>query len=777
MLKKIGLVAIGSAVVLASWASSAQNTIPKFNNNSQTANKTNGTSSAAPQGFVSKKTGKTFQQSNIEDITNENFPDMIESFDYPNAEILDVVKAISELTGKNFIVDPQVRGKITIMAPSRLTVAEAYKIFLSALAVNSMAVVPSDGYYKIKPAREAQKDSIETYSGAYYPSADQMITRIIKLKYISADEVNKNLRFLVSKNGDMNPYPPTNSVIISDYGSAVDRIVKIINQLDVAGFEEQMEVIRIRNARAKDMSDLIDQIINKGQKNQQGGFGGGIPRFNRPGGPEGASSSSTEVYSLVVPDERTNSIIVVGNKAGIAKIRRLVDRLDFKLRNDESGGVNVYYVKHSDAEQIANTLNGIAAESKKAQESQNQPPGMPGSRPPGAAPASSNAIFGSDVKVASDKITNSLIITAAKPDYEVIKGILAKLDIARDQVFVKAVIMEMMSNIDDNWKINYYKFQEGTDGAARAGFSSGGLDKIMNPMNDQGAVLGFGNGSNVTIKIQDKSFSVPNLMSFINILKNTVAANVLSTPQIMALDNEESEIEVGEKVPVAMNQSNTGTTVQNSVQRENVTIKLKMTPYISPEDDTVQMKIDQQVADLSKRNALGSATELAKVAISTTTRSIKTQIVVNSGETAVLGGLMKDSDSEDITKIPVLGDIPVLGWLFKSRAVSKQKTNLLVLITPKIVRSTQDHANVVVEKLNERIDFIKKNMGGRDPHGEFYDGVYRHVQSVSSRGKNKSLGTKAPTQKAAPKNTPSNPNEDLEIEEDIIQEEPAVESF
>lgn len=776
MLKKIGLVAIGSAVMLASWAGSAQNAIPKFNNNTQTANKSNGTT-PQPQGFVSKKTGKTFQQSSIEDITNENFPDMIESFDYPNAEILDVVKAISELTGKNFIVDPQVRGKITIMAPSRLTVAEAYKIFLSALAVNSMAVVPSDGYYKIKPAREAQKDSIETYSGAYYPSADQMITRIIKLKYISADEVNKNLRFLVSKNGDMNPYPPTNSVIISDYGSAVDRIVKIINQLDVAGFEEQMEVIRIRNARAKDMSDLIDQIINKGQKNQQGGFGGGIPRFNRPGGPEGASSSSTEVYSLVVPDERTNSIIVVGNKAGIAKIRRLVDRLDFKLRNDESGGVNVYYVKHSDAEQIANTLNGIAAESKKAQETQNQPPGMPGSRPPGAAPASSNAIFGSDVKVASDKITNSLIITAAKPDYEVIKGILAKLDIARDQVFVKAVIMEMMSNIDDNWKINYYKFQEGTDGAARAGFSSGGLDKIMNPMNDQGAVLGFGNGSNVTIKIQDKSFSVPNLMSFINILKNTVAANVLSTPQIMALDNEESEIEVGEKVPVAMNQSNTGTTVQNSVQRENVTIKLKMTPYISPEDDTVQMKIDQQVADLSKRNALGSATELAKVAISTTTRSIKTQIVVNSGETAVLGGLMKDSDSEDITKIPVLGDIPVLGWLFKSRAVSKQKTNLLVLITPKIVRSTQDHANVVVEKLNERIDFIKKNMGGRDPHGEFYDGVYRHVQSVSSRGKNKSLGTKAPTQKVAPKSAPSNPNEDLEIEEDIIQEEPAVESF
>ena len=756
MLKQVGLVTIGFLCAAVN-TTHAQNSFPKFNTKDQ-INKGAAGKSQDQQGFVSKKTGKTFSQSNIEDITNENFPDMIESFDYPNAEILDVVKAISELTGKNFVVDPQVRGKITIMAPSRISVAEAYKVFLSALAVNNMAVVPGDGFYKIKPARDAQKDSIETYSGAYYPASDQMITRIIKLKYISADEVNKNLRFLASKNGDLNPYPPTNSVIVSDYGSNVDRIVKIINQLDVAGFEEQLEVVRIRYARAKDISDLIDQIINKGQKSNQGGFGAGIPRFNRPGGPEGSSSSSTEVYSLVLPDERTNSIIVVGNKAGISKIKRLVDRLDFKMRPEDSGGVYVYYVKHSEAEQIANTLNGIASESKKAQEQQNQPPGAAGIKPPGQA-STSNAIFGGDVKVASDKITNSLIITAAKPDYDIIKTILAKLDIARDQVFVKTVIMEMLSNIDDNWKISYYKFQDGTDGAARAGFSSGGLDKIVNPLNDSGAVIGFGSGSNVSIKVGDKSVTVPNLMSFINILKTTTAANVLSTPQIMALDNEESEIEVGEKVPVAVNQATTGTTVSNNVQRENVTIKLKLTPYISPDNDSVQMKIDQQVAGLSTTNATGSATELAKLAIATTTRSIKTQIVIDSGETAVLGGLMKDSDTESVTKIPILGDIPVLGWLFKSRSLSKQKTNLLVLITPKIVRSTADHANIAVQKLNERIDFIKKNMGGRDPHGAYYDDIYQHVQSVNARS-TKKKSSSAPVEDQAPE-----------------QEEPAVESF
>src|SRR6202012_5395330 len=218
-------------------------------------------------GFVSKKTNKNLATADIEEITNDNFPDLIESFDYPNADVADLVKAISELTGKNFIVDPNVHGKITVIAPSRITVAEAYKAFLSALAINGLAVVPGDGFYKIKQARSAQRDNIETYGGAYYPASDQMITRIVKLKYISADEINKQLRLITSNQGEVFPYTPTNSLIISDYGANIDRVMKILAQLDVQGFEEQMEVIHVRYARAKDMSDLIEKIINKGDKN------------------------------------------------------------------------------------------------------------------------------------------------------------------------------------------------------------------------------------------------------------------------------------------------------------------------------------------------------------------------------------------------------------------------------------------------------------------------------------------------------------------------------
>ncbi|NQZ00969.1 MAG: hypothetical protein HRT45_09935 [Bdellovibrionales bacterium] len=227
-------------------------------------------------GLISSKTGKKFSEANPEDITNENFPDLIESFDYPNADIADVIKAIGELTGKNFIVDPQVRGKITIIAPSQITVAEAYRAFLSALAINGLTVVPSGAFLKIKTARNAQRDSIETYSGDYFPNSDQMITRIIKLKYISADEVNKQLRILPSKDGEMVPYPPTNSIIISDYGANIERVMKIINQLDVPGFEEQLEVIRIKYAKAKDIEELLSKIINKGEDTKKG-----VPRFRR----------------------------------------------------------------------------------------------------------------------------------------------------------------------------------------------------------------------------------------------------------------------------------------------------------------------------------------------------------------------------------------------------------------------------------------------------------------------------------------------------------------
>lgn len=693
----------------------------------------NGNNGKAPAtGFVSKKTGKELSGAGIEDINNENFPDMIESFDYPNADIADIVKAISELTGKNFIVDPQVRGKITIIAPSRITVAEAYKAFLSALAINGLAVVPGDGFYKIKQARAAQRDNIDTFSGAYYPSSDQMITRIIKLKYISADEVNKQLRILTSTNGELVPYTPTNSLIVSDYGANMDRIQKILDQLDVQGFEEQLEVMRVRYARAKDIADLVDQIINKGEKKNQ--FGAGVPRFRPAGTPDSGGGSGAEVYNLVVPDERTNSIIVVGNKAGIEKIRKLVSRLDYPMRPDEQGGFNVYYLRHAEAEPIANVLNGIASESKKAQEAaaSKQAPALGGPTGQVQVGPAATAVFGGDVKISADKNTNSLIIVASKQDYDTIKVLLSKIDIPRDQVFIKSIIMEMNAINTNSWGVDYYKFAADTNGVGRIGFrGSDNLGSLTSPANDQGAILGFGSGGLVDLDFGTLGkFKVTSLTGLIRLLKSTSNANILSTPQVMALDNEESLIEVGAKVPVSLSSTqNAAGVTAPQVNRENVTTKLTITPYISPDTDTVQMKIDQEVNDIQSTKI--EATELSKVAIATSTRKIKTQVVVNSGDTAVLGGLMKDDDRENTTKVPILGDIPILGWLFKSKTTGRQKTNLVVFITPKIVRNPAQNSAIVDEKINERIEFIQQNMNGRDPHGKAIDSIPRKKASAA----------------------------------------------
>ncbi|MDZ4678261.1 MAG: type II secretion system secretin GspD [Oligoflexia bacterium] len=645
------------------------------------------------------------------DITDENFPDLIDSFDYPNAEITDIVKAISELTGKNFIVDPQVRGKITIIAPTRITVAEAYKAFLSALAINGLAVVPSGKFLKVKQAANAVRDNLDTYSGTYSPNTDTMITRIVQLRYIQAKEIYNSLGpLLQSRLGEMRPYEPTNTLIISDYGSNIERIMKILRQLDVPGFEEQLEVIRIRYAKSSDIAKLVDQIINKGKSTQgQGSFTAGIPRFT----PLGSSQSQgNEAFSMVIPDDRTNSLIVVGNNQGIEKIRKLVAKLDFKVRPEDAGGVYVYYVRYGDAEKISTTLSGLA-----------QAAAQSSAAPPGGAPIQKASVFSGDVKIVADKTTNSLVVTASKQDYEVVQAILSKLDVARDQVYVEGIFMEL--NVDNikQWGISYYALA-GNSLAGRAGFSSLPLANIINPPLDsgEGAVLGFGAGEtvNITPPGGGTAIALKSLTGFINFLSTLGTTNILSTPQIMALDNEEAEIEVGEKVPTSSSSSTAANgTSTTSVQREDLTIKLNIKPHISPGSNTMRLEINQSIQGVSGRS-IGAA-NLAQNAIATTKRLAKTSVMVRNGDTIVLGGLMSEDERVKSTKVPLLGDIPIIGWLFKSKRTETSKQNLLMFLTPKIIRNKEDAANNLTEKLTDRVRFIERNLGGRDNQGDAMD--------------------------------------------------------
>lgn len=686
----------------------------------QSGNSTSGSINA--KDGLTKRSKEKLNAAGIEEITNENFPETIESFDFPNAEITDIVKAISELTGKNFIIDPGVRGKITIVAPSKISVAEAYKAFLSALAINGFAVVPSGKFLKIRSARNAQRDGIETYSGNYYPNADQMITRIIHLKHISAEMVNRDLRILTSKDGELSPYTPTNSLIVSDYGSNIERIMKIISQLDVPGFEDQLEVVPVKYAKAKDIGELVNKIVNKGD-NKAGGagtFSAGVPRFSQP---TTSSKGSSSAYFLVFPDDRTNSLIIVGNKAGIARVKKLVSQLDFRIRPDESGGVHVYYVKNGDAEKIAQTLSGIAKDaSPKPTSGGSGFGGFPGAISPTQGIVTPQEIFGGDVKITADKGTNSLVVVASKQDYEVVLNLLAKIDIPRDQVFVEAVIMEMKITDGFKWEVGYFQYAKNTDGTAgpKAGFNGlKDISGLMSPTGGSGAILGFGQGEQLSITTGGTTTKIPSLVGFINFLKNNANANVLSTPQILALDNQEATIEVGDKVITGVNTTTTATGSQNSPIFEDATIKLKIKPFISPAANTIRMEIENSVKQLSTAKTPDALTSVTQPLA---TRSIKTNIVVPNGDTAVLGGLMKEDDIEQIQKVPLLGDIPIIGWLFKSRNSSKEKTNLMVFLTPKIIRTPEDSKKVLTQKIDQRLRFIK-DMGGRDPYGEKIDEI------------------------------------------------------
>lgn len=700
---------------------------PNFGSNSQSSGRTNYPSSSTnlKPGTLSKSQQEKFSKSGPEDINAQNFPETIESFDFPNVEITELVKAIGELTGKNFIIDPGVRGKISIIAPSKITVAEAYNAFLSALAINGFTVVPSGAFWKIKSARNAQRDSIETYSGAYYPNSDQMITRIIHLKHISAEQVNRDLRILPSKDGEMSVYTPTNSIILSDYGSNIDRVMKIISQLDVPGFEEQLEVLPIKYAKAKDLAELVDKIVNKGDKSSTAGragagtFSAGVPRFSRS---TSASGQQGSAYFMAIPDERTNAIIAIGNKTGIIRLKKLIEQLDFRIPLEESGGVFVYYVKYGEADKIAQTLSGVTKEAAPKSTGTGgsllSPFGM------GGQMTAAQSVFGGDVKIVADKNTNSLVVTASKQDYDVVLNLLSRLDIARDQVFVEAIIMEMSANDSNDYSAGY--FQYGDKGYGKVGFNGGvNLNDMLSPTAGVGAILGFADSKtvNVTDPTSGKSVSIPNLVGFINFIKTVKKANILSTPQVTALDNEEAEIEVGDKVATGTT-ANTTATGQTTYTPtfEDATIKMTITPFISPKSDTIRMDIKQSVKQLSNvpvPKALKDTTQPLA------TRSIKTKIVVRNGDTAVLGGLIKEQDTESVSKVPLLGDIPVIGWLFKSKGTVKEKVNMLVFLTPRIIRSPTDSNSIVGRKLDERLDFIK-SQGGRDPYG-------RRMEAISKK--------------------------------------------
>ncbi|MBI2606253.1 MAG: type II secretion system secretin GspD [Deltaproteobacteria bacterium] len=636
-------------------------------------------------------------------------PDIVTNFDFPDADIVEIAKTLGRLTCVNFMFDKDVRGKISIVSNSPITVGDAWKAFLTSMDVNGFSLIPSGKYYRIARQRDAKDKQIKTYSGEASPDNDMYITRVIPLKYISAEEVSRVFRNFMPPNTRIISYDQTNTIIITDTGSNIKKVTDMLDVLDVETYDEKLDVIRIKYASAQDISKLIDQLL------PGGGAGGGapagaVPRFR--GGFAARRTKEGGAISHIIPDDRTNSVIVSANQKGQEQVRQLIQKLDRKVSASAGGSkIHVIYLQFADAEQVSQTINNLASGA--------------GPRPasPGGASAPT-ALFEGAIKIAADKPTNSLVITGSPSDFQTVARVISKLDVPRDQVYVEAIIMEM--TVDKTFELGT-SLASPTNGV---GFlPTGDLGSfLVNPLSVNGLVMGFSGGKSsktFTLPGSTQSVTVSSITGLIKALQTNSNANVLSTPQLLTLDNQEATIEVAETIPVpVVTAVGASGTTQQSVTREKIALNLTIKPQINKISSFVKLDINQKLEDISNRTPPKA---VADQALGTLSRTSKTTVVVQDGDTVALGGLVRDKVLENAVKVPLLGDIPVIGWLFRSKTTNTAKQNLISFITPRIVKQYQQIRKVLDRKIRERDEFIEKNLGGED---EFQEQKMRMIKDL-----------------------------------------------
>jgi general secretion pathway protein D len=663
---------------------------------------------------------------------------------FNKAELIDVLEQASRWTCRNFIYTDEVaRGKISLLSKTPVNADEAYAAFLATLSANNIAIYPTGRYYKLIRIGDAKKTPIPTYVGenSQAPALEQPVTKLVRLTSTDADQMKGILSGFVSPQGaDIQSIPP-DVLIITDIGLNLRRIEKMLEAIDRPGLGDQVRFIQLRWAPAKEIAEKLNQIFQQA--------GGAPARGKRPGisaapGAPGAQPGAGGEVSVtkIMPEERSNKLIVIADEKSFAKIQELVAQLDVPTAGE--GGIHVVFLRNASAEDIASTLSALS-QGKSSARGVNvggaPAPGQPaGARPPGAPVAAGGAattadILSGDVKVTADKSQNALVIQAGGSDFQALSRIIEKLDRPRRQVFVEAVIMEV--NLKDETSVGV-----GAHGLVPA--SIGGESSVIPLVSAPGRVSSLGlntqSGLNTLVGLGGfltglagpvsadfktlTGLEFPSIGLVIQALQSNSDVNVLSTPHLLAADNEESEISVGQNVPFQSGYAppnlssllggtgTTGTTAASSlyglssyiapIQRQNVELKLKIKPQIN-EGDNVKLTIEEQTEEIASTDpALGPTT--AK-------RSVKTQIVARDQSTIVIGGLIQDRKVNSVKKIPLLGSLPIIGWLFRDTQTTKQKTNLLLFLTPYIIRDESDYRRIFERKRKEQQEFIEAFYG------------------------------------------------------------------
>lgn len=635
-------------------------------------------------------------------------PEVVTSFDFPNVSILDLTKHMQKLTGLNLILDKDIKGKISISSPTPITIGDAWKAYLQALSINGYSLVKSGAYYTIVNNRDIRYSPTTMYTGTYTPNTENYVMQIIPLKYVNSREVANSFRPFMSRYGRIIEIKQTNTVIVQETGTHINRLMKLIKFIDIPGHEESLQIIKVKNSSAQEIAGLLDKIL-KGNANDN--------KFKT----SSATGQTSQVnISRIIAEPRTNSIIAMANSDGARELRDLISKLDVKVVAAGSGQIHVYYLNYGDAEALSKTLSSLVGNAPRGG-------GLGGltrfTAPSAGGQATTETLFNSEVKITADKDNNALVVTASPTDYDTVKAVISKLDIPRDQVYVEGLMMETQVSKGHSFGISLIGAY-GSGGAQKAGYgNTSDLISLMtnNITNLSGLFVGGGVGGTKTLTTPDgKSISVSSVNGLITAIATHNTTNVLATPQILTLDNVEGAFESGEQVPIPETVNASNGTTQTSVKQQKVALTLKITPQINKATRFIKLKIDQKIEDFSSRELKNNAG-----GVGTVIRSLATTVVVRDKDTIAMGGLMRDKETNTVNKVPLLGDIPVLGWLFKNTKKDVEKVNLLFFMTPKILASYEKaNSENVKDLLNRRQAHLKNTVGDDDAFATTAKGLY-----------------------------------------------------
>ncbi len=594
------------------------------------------------------------------------------TLNFTNAEIEAVARTMATLTGRNVVVDPRVKGTITLTTDKPVSPAVAYSQFLAMLRLQGYTVVDAAGLDKIVPEADAKLQGGAVFDGALV-AGNQISTQIFKLNFENANNLLPILRPLISPNNTINVNPGNNSLVITDYGDNLRRIAQIIAAMDVSNATD-VEVISLQHAIAVDLAPLVLRLLESG---------GGVTVA--PGGQADGSFKTT-----LVAEPRSNTLILrAANPARMALARSLISRLDQPGSQSASGNIYVVYLKNAEATKLAATLraalSGEARSPAAASTASTTPATTAGAM--SSATATSQSSTGGQIQ--ADASTNSLIITAPEPQYRQLRAVIDKLDARRAQVYVESLIAEVNADKAAEFGIQW-QGALGQNGDSNVGilgtnFKIGGTNIIDLATKAVSGGASLATGGNLAVANKVNGIYVLGFLA--RYLQSNGDGNILSTPNLLTLDNEEAKIVIGQNVPFVTGQfTNTGASAGTvnpfqTIERKDVGLTLRVKPQIS-ENGTVKLTIFQEVSNVQ------ASTLKDPNGPTTNKRSIESNVLVNDGSIVVLGGLLSDEYGGNVEKVPGLGDVPLFGNLFKSETRSRKKTNLMVFLRPVVLRDS-----------------------------------------------------------------------------------------